>query len=265
MKLPNNFFAASLFQTLITFIAPVVCVGSVVSLQQAQLTAMEQKNTGDYTKQEQSKKIYLDTLKQTPTFGFSNLVGSLIFLDFIQYFGDASARDQTGYTLSTDYFAAVVEHNPRFVEAYLYLAPATSLFAGKPETTVSLMKEGLKSLSPKIDKSYMIWTFKGVDELLFLGDIKAAQNSYKTAAQWAKVQNDKTSQTIGNRARETAVFLATNPDSKNARASSWMMIYSNARDEQTRQTALSNIEKLGGKVIATPNQITVKMPNDNKG
>lgn len=258
-----QFFYNNLFQTIVTMGVIVVCISNIINLQQAQLTVVEQENTNNYEQREQLKKNYLNTFKQTPTFGFSNLVGNLIFLDFIQYFGDAPARHQTGYTLNPDYFEAVVKQDPRFVEAYLYLAPATSLFTGKPETTVSLLSVGLKSLSSNIDKSYMIWALKGVDELLFLGDTKAARKSYEAAAQWAKIQNDKTSHIIGNRAKETAEFLATNPDSKNAQAGSWMMIYSNARDEQTRQIALNHIEKLGGEVIITPKRITVKMPEES--
>ena len=82
-----------------------------------------------------------------------------------------------GSSLSPEYFETVVKHDPRFVGAYLHFAPASTMFAGQPQKTVAIMSNGLKYLNPRIDKSYLVWTYKGVDELLFLGDTKAARNS----------------------------------------------------------------------------------------
>ncbi|MGK7952540.1 MAG: hypothetical protein AB4368_28065 [Xenococcaceae cyanobacterium] len=262
------FSSSILFKSLIAPIAALACAGGILNLQQSQLKTSKQTKTEDYAKLEQYQKTRLDFLKKSSAFGFSNLVANWAFLDFVQYFGDAEAREETGYALTPDYFTTIISHDPRFTDAYLYLAPANSLFAGKPEKTVAFMTEGLKYLSPEIPKSYMVWTFKAVDELLFLGDNKAAQNSYEMGAKWAEIQNDETSQAIGARAKETAEFLATNPDSRKAQASSWMMIYSNARDEYTRKMALNKIENIveevGGEVIITPYKITIKMPEENQ-
>lgn len=237
-----------------------VFLSSIVSLQRNQIKAINQANTEEYTKQEQAQQVNLKFLNNIPKFGFSNLIANWAFLDFVQYFGDYDARNQTGYSLNAKYFKTVVKHDPRFVDAYLYLAPATSMFAGKPETTVSSMEKGLESISPESPKSYLVWTYKGVDELLFLGDNEAAQKSYETAAEWAKYHDDETSKVIRKRARETANFLANNPDSKKAQASSWMIIYSNSKEESVKEFARKRIEALGGELIITPNTITVKMP-----
>ncbi|MDJ0689345.1 MAG: hypothetical protein QNJ41_12625 [Xenococcaceae cyanobacterium MO_188.B32] len=262
MQIKANFDRGfySIFQFLLIPVTGLVCLSSIVSLQRNQLTAINQSHPEKYAKQEQAQKIKLNLLNNIPTFGFSNLVANWAFLDFIQYFGDRPARNQTGYNLNSKYFKTIVKHDPHFVDAYLHLAPATSLFSGKPKTTVSLMTKGLQSISPESPKSYLVWTYKGVDELLFLGDNQAAQKSYETAAEWAKYHDDKISKIIGDRARETADFLAINPDSKQAQVSSWMMIYSNSRDEAVKELALKRIEALGGELIITPNTITVKMP-----
>ena len=248
----------------ITAITAFILGFGIINIQKKQLTEITKIKTENYTKQEKVQKTRLNLLKDSPSFGFDNLVANLTFLDFVQYFGDYDARRQLGSGLAPDYFEAIVNHDPRFVGAYLHLAPASTMFAGQPQKTVAIMSEGLKSMNPELDKSYLVWTYKAVDELLFLGDQKAARNSYLTGAKWATYHTDERSKAIGNRAKETAQFLASNPDSKKAQASSWMMIFSNARDQQTRQMALQRIESLGGEVIITENKITVKMPEDDK-
>ncbi|WP_204368543.1 hypothetical protein [Neosynechococcus sphagnicola] len=195
--------------------------------------------------QEKADKISLQILQKIPSFGFSNLVADWAFLQFIQYFGDTPARDQIGYALVPEYFAAVVNHDPRFVRAYLYFSTASSIFAGRPDRTVALMNHGLAYLSPAIADAYYIWLYKGVDEILFLGDTKAARHSYAMAAQWAKQSGNPQ---VAASAAQSAQFLAHNPDSKRAQASAWVSILANATDARVQHLALSRIQALGGKV-----------------
>ncbi|MGL5836815.1 MAG: hypothetical protein ACRC1Z_26830 [Waterburya sp.] len=260
----HNTFYLSQLPLYLTLIITLIIGLNVVKLQKKQLSQLTTINSQNYLKQEEVQKTRLNLLKNSPSWGFDNLIASFTFLDFVQYFGDYYARKELGSGLTPDYFEVIVKHDPHFVGAYLNLAPATTMFAGQPQKTVAIMSEGLESLTPELDKSYLVWTYKGVDELLFLGDKQAAQNSYATGAEWATYHTDKTSQIIGNRAKETAQFLATNPDSKKAQASSWMMIFSNARDQETRRIALQQIKSLGGEVIVTKTKITVKMPEDNQ-
>ncbi len=237
---------------------------SIIKSQKSELSQSNVLDSEDYIKQEEFQRTRLNILKTSPSFGFDNLVADFTLLDFIQYFGDYEARKKLGSSLTPDYFAAIIDYDPRFVGAYLHLAPANTMFAGQPQRTVSIMSAGLKSLTPKIDQSYLVWTYKGVDELLFLGDVNAAQNSYITGAEWATYHTDQRSQIIGNRARETAQFLASNPNSKQAQASSWMMIFTNTQNQTTRKMALKQIRSLGGNVIIEDNKITVEMPDDNR-
>lgn len=124
------------------------------------------------------------------------------------------------------------------------------------------MEKGLKSLSPKAPpKSYYVWRYKGTDELLFLGDSQAARKSFEKAAEWASVYADPESQNVAAISRQTAQFLARNPNSKYAQVGAWSMVLQNAVDDRTRQIAISRIEGLGGKVVVTPEgEVRIQLP-----
>lgn len=245
----------------------VLCLTSVVLLQRPRLQLKSSQLTkADYLRQEQAQKINLNILSNIPAFGFDNLLSDWIMLRFIQYFGDGEAREKTGYSLSPEYFEGVVERNPRFIEAYPMLAPASSIFAGQPQKSVSLIEQGLKSISPKTSPlSYYLWVYKGIDEMLFLGNTEAAKQSYEMAAKWAETYQDPASQEIAANTRQTAQFLAKDPDSKIARIGAWSMVLSSAPDEKTQQRAISQIKALGGEIIITPEgRLSVQVPKEDK-
>lgn len=201
----------------------------------------------------QAEKLRLNLLKKTPSFGYDNLMANWAYLNFLQYFGDDDIRAKTGYSLSPDYFDVIIERDPRFLGVYISLSTSISLYAAMPEYSIKLMEKGLKSLQPHLpEKSYYVWRYKGIDELLFLGNAQAAQQSFTTAADWASKYTDEESKYIAITSLRTANFLRTNPNSKYAQISTWGMILSNNIDDETRKRAISAIEKLGGKVITTP-------------
>lgn len=201
-------------------------------------------------------------LKKIPTFGFNNLLANWAFLDFVQYYGDAPARQVTGYRLLPEYFESIVKKDPRFVNAYLLLDTATTLFAGRPDVSVDLMNYGLNYLKPEQPSAYQVVAYKAIDELLFLGKTEEAKKSYEMASRWAKIENTETSLTIAQRLDETAQFLEKNPDSKLARASAWLMIFGNAREDIVRKLALAKLKELGAEITFTENSVSVKMPED---
>ncbi|MEH1920764.1 hypothetical protein [Nostoc sp.] len=204
-------------------------------------------------KEIKSENLRLKVLQKMPSFSYDNLIGDLVYLKFLQYFGDDEVRDKTGYSLSPEYFEIILERDPRFLAAYRSLSVSTSLYAAMPERAIAISEKGLKSLSPSVpEKSYYVWRYKGVDELLFLGDAKAAQNSFATAAKWASKFSDVESQMIANTSQRTAEFLSRNPNSKYAQISTWAMVLNNQADERTQKRAIRQIEVLGGKVITTP-------------
>jgi hypothetical protein len=242
-----------------------ICLVGIAALQHATLQASSQQvSQAEHRRQEKAEQATLRLLQNLPAFGFNNLLANWSFLKFIQYYGDTAVRDQVGYALVPEYFEVIVRNDPRFVRAYLYLSTASSLFAGRPDRTVALMGKGLESLEPTLPGAYYVWLYKGVDELLFLGNNHAAQHSYAMAAKWASIRGDTA---VAARAQETAQFLANNPNSNRAQASAWGMILSNSRDDATRKLALSRIQALGGKVSYRPQGnaliLTVQLPEED--
>ncbi len=215
--------------------------------------------------QNQLAETNLQFISATPAFGFNNLLSSWVFLRFLQYFGDFDSRDFVGYGLSPKFFEVIVERDPYFMSAYLYLTNAVSVYAGQPQTAISLMDKGLRTMSPDLPaRSYFVWRYKGTDQLLFVGDNSAAQASFQTAADWAQQSSDSEAPLVAKLSQRTANFLATDPNSKPAVINGWMNVLSRAIDDNVRQEAIAQIEALGGKVLVAENgQVTVRYnPNE---
>ena len=242
------------------YLTPLVSLALVVFLQGRHLAHLQNNPKVNYAREEQSLKFALDVQRKLPSFGFSNLIADWTFLRYVQYYGDGVARQVTGYSLIPDFFETMVSTDPRFVKAYLSLSTANSIFAGRPDKTVPLMNRVIKAISPKTSPlAYYIWIYKGFDEILFLGDIKAAQKSYEMASKWASIAGAKVA---AANTQSTARFLASNPDTKTAQIAAWAMILSTVPDEKTKEYASAKIKELGGEVmINSSGQIQVKMPN----
>ncbi|TAF07369.1 MAG: hypothetical protein EAZ77_10005 [Nostocales cyanobacterium] len=214
------------------------------------LTSKQSMSVETLVKDQEKERLRLELLKEIPTFGYDNLIANWVYIDFLQYFGDNEVREKIGYTLSPEFFEIILKHDPKFREAYLNLSVSSSLYAGMPERTITLIDKGLKSLSPTLpEKSYYIWRYKGTDELLFLGDSQAARNSFLKAAEWASQHDDPESKNVVFISQKTAEFLQRNPDSKFARIATWTMVLQNNVDARTRKRAIKEIENLGGKVV----------------
>ncbi|MBW4576915.1 MAG: hypothetical protein KME08_16700 [Aphanothece sp. CMT-3BRIN-NPC111] len=249
-------FPQNLRQSLVVSIVALLSVTAVGVLQVPQLNYLRNKaksaSSEALQREVDSEKVRLDLLRKLPAFGFDNLLADWVFLNFLQYFGDDEARQLTGYRLSPDYFEVIIDREPRFLDAYYYLATSASLYAGMPERSVALMEKGLKSLSPQVPpNSYYIWRQKGIDELLFLGNAQAARQSFEKAAEWASVYSDERSKQVAALSSKTAKFIARNPKSKNGQVSAWSMVLTTATDARTQKIAVERIEALGGKVFVT--------------
>ncbi|HAC63706.1 MAG TPA: hypothetical protein DCF68_09250 [Cyanothece sp. UBA12306] len=238
----------------------------VIILQESRLKPSEQTiDAKKYQELEQVEKLQLDVIKGFPSLGFDNLLADWLYLRFIQYFGDGDARNHTGYLLSADYFEIIVKHDPRFVNALLKLDAVTSIFAGEPEKSVKFLDQSLKVTPPKLEgpliAPYYLWIYKAVNELLFLGDVEAAKQSYTMAANWAETYEDETSQRIAANKRNTVQFLATNPTSKIPQIGAWTSVLSGAADKKTQERAIAEIQALGGEIIITPEgTLRVRVP-----
>lgn len=256
----------SLKQLIIISTVAALCIGAIIQLQLPLLNKLVKTSQiaslADINKELEAEKNRLNVLQKLPSFGFRNIIADYTFINFAPYFGDDEARAKTGYSLSPEYFEVIIDRDPYFLDAYRFLSSSTTLYAGMPERTVALMEKGLKSLSPQVPKkSYYIWRYKGTDELLFLGDSKAAKQSFETAGKWADTYSDEDSKYIAQVSHQTAQFLAKNPNSKSAQVSAWSLVLNNAFDDRVRKIAISRIQALGGKVSITPDgQIKVQPP-----
>jgi hypothetical protein len=242
-------------QSIVTLIVTIVCILGIICLQLPQLHELQQRSqtatAAEIRKFTEAESVRLKAMQTLPAFGFDNLVADWAFLGFLQYFGDEAARKKSDYRLSPEYFEIVLKHNPNFLGIYPFLSTSTSLYAGMPDRSIAMMQTALQSLKPNAPLgSYYGWRQLGIDQLLFQGNAAAAQQSFATAAEWARVQGNLNVATLS---QQTADLLAKNPDSLYAQIAAWSMVLSTVPDDRTRQTAIQQIEALGGTIVQQSN------------
>lgn len=214
--------------------------------------------------EEQRTRAQLELMERLPSLGYENLVAGWSFLNFLQYFGDTDARQQGGYGLSPEFFEILVTKDPLFVHPYLFLSTSVSLFAGQPERSVALMTQGSQAMTPTLPSGgYRLWRYRGIDQLLFLGQGEAAQQSFQTAALWADQSDEPEAASVAQASRQTAAFLGQNPASKAAQISAWIQVLNLAVDERVQRRAIGEIEQLGGEILTYgQGQVTVRYQDD---
>lgn len=231
-------------------------IASTISLQ---IPRLNQKIIGQTPEADQrwveQEKTRLRLLRELPRggFGFNNMIANATFLGFLQYFGDDVARQQnkTGYSLSPDYFDVIISRDPRHIYAYLFMSSSVTIFAAQPRKAIALYEQGLPFISPeKQFDAYTVWRRKAIDELLFLGDTKAARQSYLKAAEWADRATfppNALPETafVAEASRASAEFLHTDPNSTAARISAWSSVLTAAVDQKTFDIAVYELGRLG--------------------
>lgn len=229
-----------------------VLATSICGIQALRLDSSARGNQSQHRESDLSDANSLRLLKQSPNIGFGNIVSNYGFLRFLQYFGDDEVREVTGYELSPLFFEAILRHDPNYRDYYLFLSGSSTIRAGLPDKTVSLMSENLEHLSPTTPQdSYYIWRYKAVDELLFLGEGESARQSFSTAAKWADQSRDLEASQMAKLSKRSADFLTDNPDSRSAQIDAWRSLLSTALDKDTRIRAIEKIEELGGSITIT--------------
>jgi hypothetical protein len=233
-----------------TMAALVLCVLGIQTGELSKLRTGSQLLTQkqiDLDVAEKANRIAL--LKKIPDFGFRNLTADAMLIDLVQYFGGDDARKTSGYGLGIEYLDLILEKDPKYYDAYFFLSVVGSIYSGQPEQSIAIMNRGFKSIDPRSpERSYYLWRLKGTDELLFLGNGRAAQKSMQTAADWAGEINDQESRRVAALSQKTANFLAKNPKSKQAQFAAWMMVIDRAVDIKVKKIAVFKIHELGGKV-----------------
>ncbi|MEO0456651.1 MAG: hypothetical protein AAF152_08715 [Cyanobacteria bacterium P01_A01_bin.114] len=243
-------------------------MGTIAGLQIPKLAALQDTAQLSAARKQSSQKtaLNLELAKYAPAFGFNNVLSNWIFLQFLQYFGGDELRQQFGYQLSANFFEAILEKDPYYRDFYLFLSGSATLYAGQPEEAVALMANGLENLGPQQPPdSFYIWRYKGTDELLFLGDVQAAQQSYAMAAEWASQSSYVDGVLISEISQNMAQVLSQNPDSTAVKISAWSGVLSNALDDTARARATQEIRNLGGDVIQTPEgPYKIVFPNEDE-
>jgi fructose-1,6-bisphosphatase/sedoheptulose 1,7-bisphosphatase-like protein len=95
---------------------------------------------------------------------------------------------------------------------------------------------------------YYLWRAKGNNELLFLGDVEAAKQSYQKSKEWAKAIGGADSERMIEINQRSINFLDSNPNSKNARVGAWVSILANQHDKKTAEKIIQQIKQLGAKI-----------------
>ncbi|MDG2989697.1 hypothetical protein L3556_01925 [Candidatus Synechococcus calcipolaris G9] len=235
-----------------------IALGVIATMQQTSLEELKDKSQQvlskeAYERQDAQTEAQINLLANIPAFGFENLISDWSFLQFLQYFGYWQAREKTGYDLSPDFFKVIINNDPRFVNSYVFLSTSSTLYAGQPQESVALMDQGLANISPKtFPQAYLIWVYRAMDELLFLGDPQASAKSYEMAAQWSEIQKDPDIYESAPFYRRMAEGLVRNPNSRQVQFNSWMLVLSNSVSDRTRELALKNLRELGAVVTISP-------------
>ncbi|UXE64406.1 MAG: hypothetical protein KA717_19160 [Woronichinia naegeliana WA131] len=260
----------SFFLTLKIFLVTSISLIGIIYLQESTIKSYKQTLTqNNYLVQEKQEGSQLKLINTLPTLGFQNILADWLYLKFIQYFGDSNARETIGYSLSPQYFTQIANRDPRFVDALLKLDTATSLFAGYPDLSVSLLGKSINAITQNFKSPgtapYYLPIYKGVDELLFLGNPKAAADSNRQASAWAKNYKDSESQSVAINTRQTANFLTQNPGSKIPQIGAWVLVLSNASDPRTVKRAIAEIKVLGGQITTKPDgNLAITVPPEVK-
>lgn len=207
---------------------------------------ISQNKNSNFFQEEQRLNSKINLQKILPTFGFNNLKADQLFLSFIQYFGDESAREETGYTLTSKYFTTLINYDPNFVAAYLTMANANSMYAGEAEKTITFIEEILDSSNLESDSELysLLWLYKAYDELLFLGDLKAAEFSYHQAQQLLSQHQRNSPQVIKSIYFPDIQSLSENSDTVQAQINAWSSVLPHVRDRATKQKIIARISNL---------------------
>lgn len=217
-----------------------------VTLQWVRLDRLRQAQIDPVLEQEQFA-LQLAVLDRLPSFGFKNLLADWTFLQYLQYFGDEAAREQTGCTLNATYLDLVTRYDPRFFTAYLFVPSGVSYCQGEPERSITLLDRGLDAMSADLqDNVFSLAVLKALDRLLLLGDVPKAIADYEQAADIA-AQSERFAH-IAPRLRQTAEFLRNNPNSIEPRFIGWQEVYYNATDDRVRERAIAELKALGAEV-----------------
>lgn len=220
-----------------------ICLCSGVYFTQTKIDYYSAKAGKFYT--EKNLLITLPTnMVKSMTLGFDNLIADVIWLEFIQYFGENNIIKRSqgkGYDFSYTYkyIDVITTLDPNFDYAYWFGAFAIADEMNRPDLAIDLLNKGIKN-NPT---NWWLPYTAGIMELMYNGDFVRASNYINIAAQmkpnYPKIQ------------RVQNVLDAKSLKVEKAR-DIWLVIYKDARsqgDKITMDRAKRKLKKLGYTIV----------------
>jgi tetratricopeptide (TPR) repeat protein len=183
----------------------------------------------------------LDTLSKFPDFGNRNLVADVLWLRFVQYFGDTKVRSKSSYGLSYKYLETITNKDLHFVNAYRVANLAVAYKMGRPDLAESLLIKGIQA-NPD---SYLLWQARGFLHFLYTGNISKAVYCFRRNAGLAVAVGGNSQQHWGNFWFAMSRYLESSKSNIWTRRQIWAEVYANSFDTDTKQQALIQLSKLG--------------------
>ena len=123
------------------------------------------------------------------------------------------------------------------------------MYAGYSEKTIVLTEQVLKSVDPESPDASFLWTSKGLDELLFMGDKKAAIESYQMAAKWQSLAKVKRSDGLTIQDLKLALKDTNAIDLKQAQIRAWSSVLVYVKEQSRQQEILAKISSLKAELL----------------
>ncbi|MFS8858539.1 hypothetical protein NW851_11865 [Synechococcus sp. H55.7] len=173
--------------------------------------------------------------------GYRNLGASWLWLELIQYYGDAPARAQTGYGLAYEYFDHMLRLDPNFFLGYRLSSLVLTYQAGQPEKAVEILDRGLQQFNPQNNPdAWRLYVDRALINFMFLGDAEAGRRDYYQAAAWREQVG-----LPGDDFRQLGDNIARSPLSRRSRFDVWLSVFNATSDRDTRQFVLEQLTQLG--------------------
>lgn len=237
-SLPRRRSRFSLAGTLAAVGGAFLCGILVVRLQ---LPMLERINLGELENAEARKNRNIALANTLGWLGYRNLGASWLWLELIQYYGDAPARAQTGYGLAYDYFDHMLRLDPRFFLGYRLSSLVLAYRAGQPEKAVEILDRGLQQFNPQNNPdAWRLYVDRALLNFMFLGDAEAGRNDYYQAAAWREQVG-----LPGDEFRQLGDNIARSPLSRRVQFDVWLSVYNSTTDRDTRLFVLEQLVQLG--------------------
>lgn len=190
--------------------------------------------------------------------GFSGLSASILWIDFIQYFGGRESR-VTNYSFSDDYLETIADVEPRFKSIYFVANSAVAFRSGQPEKASELLERGMVVITPDWEpQAYRLPMHHAIVNFLHLGRPDVVSQSYYRAADWY----EQTQNSSGDGLRQLADRLYNNPDSRQAQFEVWEQTYRVTSDPAVKELALRKLEEVGGIIRHSDGSVQLVPPTE---